>query len=59
MGIVIFRSARLVLGVLTASLLSLAVLAPATPATAAGQPVTQIVVWGDSMTQVWPEYLAS
>lgn len=53
----IIRSARLVLGVLTTSLIGVGVLAPVAPA-AAGQPVTQIVVWGDSMTQVWPEYLA-
>jgi len=32
--------------------------APASAATAAGGPVTQLVIWGDSMTQVWPEYLA-
>ncbi|MDQ3465819.1 MAG: hypothetical protein M3500_14265, partial [Actinomycetota bacterium] len=37
--------------------LLMAVIAPLqTPAHAAGQ-VTRLVVWGDSMTQVWPQYL--
>lgn len=41
---------------LTGAVLTL--LSPPAPAAAAGGPVTRLVVWGDSMTQVWPGYLA-
>lgn len=40
------------------SLVFVGLVAPGPSAAAAGGPVTQIVVWGDSMTQVWPAYLA-
>ncbi|MBA3248838.1 MAG: Ig-like domain-containing protein [Geodermatophilaceae bacterium] len=39
------------------SVVSVGLVAPSSSA-AAGVPVTQLVIWGDSMTQVWPEYLA-
>ncbi len=48
---------RLFVSALAASAASLALAVPVQPASAAGGPVTQIMVWGDSMTQVWPGYL--
>jgi len=49
-------SRRFFLATLTLLVSSLGFLVPAQSAAAAG-PVTQIAVWGDSMTQVWPDYL--
>lgn len=37
---------------------TLGAVVPAQSASAAAGPVTQIIVWGDSMTHVWPDYLA-
>lgn len=36
---------------------SVALAVPASQASAAGGPVDKIMVWGDSMTQIWPGYL--
>jgi hypothetical protein len=44
---------------LAACAVSVALAVPVHTANAAGGPVTQIIVWGDSMTQVWPTYLQS
>ncbi|MBA3251021.1 MAG: Ig-like domain repeat protein [Geodermatophilaceae bacterium] len=49
-------SRRFFLATLTLLVSSLGFVVPAQSAVAAG-PVTQIAVWGDSMTQVWPDYL--
>lgn len=47
---------------LAAGLLALSAVLPglavSTPASAAPDDVTEILVWGDSMTEVWPGYLA-
>lgn len=47
---------RILSWLLAASAASAVIVLPAQTATAAG-PVTQVIVWGDSMTQVWPRYL--
>ncbi|MDQ3465787.1 MAG: IPT/TIG domain-containing protein [Actinomycetota bacterium] len=52
----LFVLARRVLAVLVAGLLA-AVVAPVQTLAHADGPVTQVIVWGDSMTQVWPRYL--
>lgn len=51
------RARRILVCLLAASGAAAALVAPAQTVSAAG-PVTQIIVWGDSMTQVWPRYLA-
>lgn len=50
------RSRRFFLATLTLLVSSLGLVVPAS-SSAAPRPVTQIAVWGDSMTQVWPDYL--
>lgn len=48
---------RILMSVLGVSAIFGGLVAPAQQANAAVQ-MTQLVVWGDSMTQVWPQYLA-
>ena len=50
------RLRRILLPALALAAASLALAVPAQQANAAG-PVNKILVWGDSMTQVWPAYL--
>lgn len=50
------RLRRILLPALALAAASLALAVPAQQANAAG-PVNRIMVWGDSMTQVWPGYL--
>lgn len=48
---------RFLASVVVASTAALSLVVSTQPANAAAGQVTQLVVWGDSMTQVWPQYL--
>lgn len=53
-----FRFSRIALSMIAASALSIGLAAPSSGATAATDgTITKIIVWGDSMTQIWPGYL--
>lgn len=51
------RISRFVMSAIAVTALSVGLAAPSSGATPTSGTVTQIIVWGDSMTQVWPEYL--
>lgn len=51
------RLRRFLIFALALSAPTLALVVPAQSASAEGGPVTQVAVWGDSMTMVWPVFL--
>lgn len=57
-GVVIIRFLRAFAASLVLSAATVSVIAPASPAAADAGQITRLIAWGDSMSQIWPDYLA-